>query len=97
MSTDFTGIVKALGENYGRQLCPVWSLECRDKALAMTVGRKKRQLHRQKDSDIITSLISAYSGPRPRSPPLPRNTKNSCNYRHGLGLHDGSRRAGTAF
>lgn len=37
-------------------------LECKDKALAMTVGRKNANFVDAKDSDIISRLIGAYSG-----------------------------------
>ncbi|WMW80508.1 type VI secretion system tip protein VgrG [Undibacterium cyanobacteriorum] len=49
--------VKITGDNYARLL-----IECRDKALAMTVGRKNANYVDKKDSDIITTLIGAYSG-----------------------------------
>ncbi|MFS2002765.1 type VI secretion system tip protein VgrG [Duganella sp. CT11-25] len=53
----FTGIVikhsiKISGDNYARLV-----IECRDKALAMTVGRKNANYVEKKDSDIISSLI----------------------------------------
>jgi Rhs element Vgr protein len=53
----FTGIVikhsiKISGDNYARLV-----IECRDKALAMTVGRKNANYVEMKDSDIISSLI----------------------------------------
>lgn len=35
-------------------------VECRDKAIKMTVGRKSNTYTKQKDSDIISSLISGY-------------------------------------
>lgn len=58
----FSGVVikhsvKITGENYARLV-----IECRDKALAMTVGRKNANYVDKKDSEIITSLISGYSG-----------------------------------
>ena len=61
----FTGVVikhsvKITGDNYARLV-----IECRDKSLAMTVGRKNANYIDKKDSDIITSLISAYSGLTP--------------------------------
>src|SRR3954468_11855829 len=53
----FTGVVikhsiKISGDNYARLV-----IECRDKALAMTVGRKNANYVEKKDSDIISSLI----------------------------------------
>lgn len=37
-------------------------IECRDKALAMTVGRRNANFIDKTDSDIITSLIGAHAG-----------------------------------
>ncbi len=61
----FTGIVikhsvKITGDNYARLV-----IECRDAALAMTVGRKNANYINKKDSDIITSIIGKYSGLTP--------------------------------
>ena len=60
--TIFEGIVvkhglKITGDNYSRLV-----IECRDKAVAMTLGRKNANYVDSKDSDIITKLISNYSG-----------------------------------
>jgi len=60
--TIFEGVVtkhgiKITGENNSRLV-----IECRDKAVAMTVGRKNANYVDSKDSDIISSLISNYSG-----------------------------------
>ncbi len=60
--TIFTGIVirhslKITGNNESRLV-----IECRDKAVAMTVGRKNANFVDKKDSDIIASLIATYSG-----------------------------------
>lgn len=43
------------GDNYSRLV-----VECRDKAVAMTVGRKNANYVDSKDSDIITKLIGNY-------------------------------------
>lgn len=48
--------IKISGENYSRLV-----VECRDKAVAMTVGRKNANYVDSKDSDIITKLIGNYS------------------------------------
>lgn len=37
-------------------------IECRDKSIAMTVGRKNANFVNVKDSDIISTLVGAYSG-----------------------------------
>ena len=55
----FTGIViahsvKINGDNYARLI-----IECRDKALAMTVGRKNANYVNKTDNQIISSLIFA--------------------------------------
>lgn len=58
----FTGVVikhsvKITGDNYARLV-----IECRDQALAMTVGRKNANFVEQTDSDIMTALIGNYPG-----------------------------------
>jgi Rhs element Vgr protein len=60
--TIFEGIVvkhgiKITGDNYSRLI-----VECRDKAVGMTVGRKNANYVDSKDSDIITKLIGNCSG-----------------------------------
>ncbi len=57
----FTGVIikhsiKVSGENDARL-----TIECKDKAIAMTVGRKNANYIDKKDSDIITQLIGSYS------------------------------------
>lgn len=57
----FKGIVvkhgiKISGDNYSRLV-----IECRDKAVAMTIGRKNANFVDSKDSDIITKLLGKYS------------------------------------
>jgi len=58
----FEGIVirhsiKVSGDNYSRLI-----IECRDKTVAMTVGRKNVNYIDAKDSDIMSQLIGNYSG-----------------------------------
>lgn len=58
----FEGIVirhgiKVSGDNYSRLV-----IECRDKTVAMTVGRKNANYIDAKDSDIMSQLIGHYSG-----------------------------------
>jgi Rhs element Vgr protein len=60
--TIFEGIVvkhglKITGDNFSRLV-----IECRDKAVAMTIGRKNANYIDSKDSDIISSLIGNYAG-----------------------------------
>lgn len=60
--TIFEGIVvkhslKITGENYSRL-----NIECRDKAVAMSVGRKNANYIDLKDSDIFKKLVGGYSG-----------------------------------
>ncbi|MCP4983822.1 MAG: type VI secretion system tip protein VgrG [Gammaproteobacteria bacterium] len=60
--TIFKGIVvkhgiKISGDNNSRLV-----IECRDKAVAMTIGRHNANFVESKDSDIISGLVSAYSG-----------------------------------
>lgn len=61
-STVFKGVVvrhsvRVVGENLSRLV-----IECRDKSVAMTVGRKNANFVDQKDSDIMASLVGNYSG-----------------------------------
>ncbi len=60
--TIFEGVVirhgiKVSGGNYSRLV-----VECRDKAVAMTVGRKNANYIESKDSDVIAALIADYEG-----------------------------------
>lgn len=60
--TVFEGIVtrhgiKVSSDNYSRLV-----IECRDKVIAMTVGRKNSHYIDSKDSDVISALIANYSG-----------------------------------
>ncbi len=61
-TTIFKGVVvkhgvKVDGNNYSRLI-----IQCKDSAVAMSVGRKNTNYIDSKDSDIISSLIGAYSG-----------------------------------
>ncbi len=63
--TVFKGIVirhgiKIDGENYSRLI-----VQCKDSAVAMTVGRKNANYIDSKDSDVISKLIGAYGGLSP--------------------------------
>lgn len=49
--------VRISGDNYSRLV-----VECRDKAAAMTVGRKNANYVDSKDSDIISKIVGSYSG-----------------------------------
>lgn len=58
----FTGVIikhslKISGDNNARLI-----IECKDKAIAMTAGRKNANYIDKKDSDIITALIGTYAG-----------------------------------
>lgn len=60
--TIFQGIVvrhgiKVTGANHSRLV-----IECRDKSASMTIGRHNANYVNAKDSDIISTLISTYSG-----------------------------------
>ncbi|MFV9615362.1 MAG: type VI secretion system tip protein VgrG [Gammaproteobacteria bacterium] len=48
--------IKVSGNNNSRLI-----IECRDKAVAMTVGRKNANYIDSKDSDIISSILATYS------------------------------------
>lgn len=49
--------IKITGDNYSRLV-----IECRDKAVAMSVGRRNANYIDSKDSDIIAKLIANYAG-----------------------------------
>ncbi len=49
--------IKITSDNFSRLV-----VECRDKAVAMTIGRKNTNYIDSKDSDIISKLVSNYSG-----------------------------------
>jgi len=60
--TIFEGVIvkhgiKITGDNYARLV-----IECRDKAVAMTIGRKNANYVDSKDSAIITKIIGNHSG-----------------------------------
>lgn len=60
--TIFQGIVtrqgiRISGDNYSRL-----EVECRDKAVAMTIGRRNATYVDSRDSDIISTLIGSYKG-----------------------------------
>ena len=61
-TTIFKGVVlkhsvRISGDNYSRLV-----VECRDKAVAMTIGRKNANYVDSKDSDVFSKLIGNYSG-----------------------------------
>src|SRR4051812_17909550 len=60
--TIFSGIVirhglRITGNNYSRLI-----VECRDKAVKMTIGRRNANYVDTKDSDIISTLLGSYAG-----------------------------------
>lgn len=61
-ATIFTGIVIKHAVTIGAENQARLVLECRDKAIAMTVGRKNANYVDQKDSDIISAVVGTYSG-----------------------------------
>lgn len=78
--TIFEGIVikhsvKISGDNYARL-----SIECRDKAVGMTVGRKNANYIQQKDSDIFAKLIGNCSGVRATTGPTTTEHKELVQY-----------------
>jgi len=58
----FQGIITGQSLRIDQTIGSALEVECRDAAVRMTVGRKSRTFSNQKDSDIISSLISEYSG-----------------------------------
>lgn len=61
-TTVFSGIIVGQRIQVGRDGIGTLTIECRDKAVAMTVGRKNANYVQKKDSDIASSLIGAYAG-----------------------------------
>ncbi|MCL1123744.1 type VI secretion system tip protein VgrG [Shewanella surugensis] len=62
LSQIYSGIVIRHGISIGQQNDSRLVVECRDKAVAMTLGRKSNNYVDQKDSDIISTLIGQSSG-----------------------------------
>ncbi|OHU84961.1 MULTISPECIES: type VI secretion system tip protein VgrG [Pseudoalteromonas] len=60
-STVFTGIVTKQMVQVNPGSGPLLNVECRDKAIKMTVGRKNSAYQNTKDSDVISTLIGQYS------------------------------------
>jgi len=58
----FKGIITKQSIKIDRDLGSVLEVICRDKAVKMAVGRKSKTFTDQKDSEIIQSIISNYSG-----------------------------------
>lgn len=58
----FVGIVTKQTIRVNPGVGPMLLIECRDKAIQMAIGRKSSAYQKKKDSDVISSLISSYSG-----------------------------------
>ncbi len=58
----FKGIITKQSIRIHGSLGGILEVECRDKAIAMIVGRKSLTYAKKKDSEIITSIIGNYSG-----------------------------------
>jgi Rhs element Vgr protein len=58
----FQGIVTGQSIKINDDVGSSLEVECRDKAIKMTVGRKSKTYSKQKDSDILNSIISAAGG-----------------------------------
>ena len=58
----FKGIITQQSIRINNLVGSVLEVECRDKSIRMTVGRKCLTFSQQKDSDIISSIIGTYSG-----------------------------------
>lgn len=59
-ATIFTGVIIKHAVRIGSNNAARLVIECRDKALAMTVARKSVSHVNKKDSDIISSLVGSY-------------------------------------
>ena len=60
--TIFQGVVVRHGLKIGADNYARLVIECQDKAVGMTVGRKNANYIDSKDSEIITTIIGSYSG-----------------------------------
>ena len=58
----FEGIVIKHGVTIQENGDSILTVECRDKTLAMTMGRKNANYIDKKDSEIISELVNKYSG-----------------------------------
>ena len=58
----FKGIVTGQSIQINKWIGSAMIVECRDEAVKMIVGRKNASYYKKKDSQIISSIISKYSG-----------------------------------
>jgi len=58
----FQGIITSQSIRIDEIVGSALEVECRDEAIKMIVGRKSLTFSKQKDSDIISSMIGTYSG-----------------------------------
>lgn len=58
----FKGIITQQSLRIDALIGSALEIECRDEAVKMVVGRKSLTYSKQKDSDVITSIIGNYSG-----------------------------------
>lgn len=58
----FSGIVTKQSLRVANSSGPILEIECKDKAVKMTVGRKSAAFSKTKDSDVISTLINAQAG-----------------------------------
>ncbi|MHC0447946.1 type VI secretion system tip protein VgrG [Flavobacterium sp. 3-218] len=58
----FSGVIMSQTLRIDNLVGSALEIECRDKAIKMIVGRKSLTFSKQKDSDIISSIIGTYSG-----------------------------------
>jgi Rhs element Vgr protein len=58
----FSGLIMSQTIRIDSLVGSALEVECRDEAIKMIVGRKSLTFNKQKDSDIISSIIGTYSG-----------------------------------
>lgn len=58
----FSGIVTKQSLRVANSTGPILEIECKDKAVKMTVGRKSTAFSKTKDSDVISTLIKGHTG-----------------------------------
>lgn len=58
----FKGVVSKQNLRVDNAIGSTLTVECKDQAVKMTVGRKSACFYKSKDSDVMSKLIGAYSG-----------------------------------
>ena len=76
----FKGIVTKQSIRINKSFDSVLEIECKDEAVKMLVGQKSKTYSKQKDSDIINSIIGTYSGLTADVTATPKNWPEQVQY-----------------